>query len=97
MSQKYTGSFNLSEVVGNRWRGKGIILKTAADCDPGVRQGSGLGSSTGNALRDAGILEGYQRQNRYAARQFIFYILFIILCNRNEFSAAITFFFTKCL
>lgn len=34
-----------------------IILKTAADCDPGVEQGSGFGLSTGNVLRDAGILE----------------------------------------
>jgi len=81
MSLKSTGSFNLREVLGCRWRGAAIIFKTAADCDPGVGQGSGFGLSTGNVLRDAGIPEVIGLEQRCWHAMHL-YILFIYKLNK---------------
>lgn len=89
MSQKSTGSFNLREVLGSRWRGAAIILKTAADCDPGLGQGSGFGLSTSNVLRDAGILEVDQVQNRFAARPCI--LTFYLFIHFQRFGVSLLF------
>lgn len=59
--------------------GAAIILKTAADCDPGVGQGSGFGLSTGNVFRDAGILEVEYSRSRTEMLPCHVFLYFIYL------------------
>lgn len=63
MSEKHTGCFNLGVVAEADGGGKALFQKQLQTVILERDGGSGLGLSTGNVLRDAGIPESYQAQS----------------------------------